>query len=524
MKRAALALAILLITLTAVHAEEVAAPATPAQTPAIATPYASNSVFPAQGFSALADKLLPAVVNISSTQTVKEKDGGTGNMPDMPQFPPGSPFEEFFKDFMDKNGQGMEPGMPHVRKTTSLGSGFIIDPSGYIVTNNHVIDGADEVNVILHDDTSLKAKIIGRDTKTDLALLKVSASKPLPAVSFGDSDKMRVGDWILVIGNPFGLGGTVTQGIISARARDINSGPYDDYIQTDAPINRGNSGGPMFNLQGEVIGINTAIFSPSGGSVGIGFAIPSAMAKNVIDQLKTSGKIARGWLGVRIQNVTEEIASSLGLAKAEGALVSSVTPDSPASKAGLKQGDVLLSFDGKPINEMRRLPRMVAEAGLNREVPLSVWRDGKNLSLKVKIGEMKEDTAENDTSGDGQQDEKAPAAPKAMNIPELDAKFAPLTADARRMYSIDDNSKGVVLISMGDNCPLLDKGLRPGDLVVEAAQKEMKEPKDLAAVAKEAFAAKKSLLLLVDHKGDLRFVGVNPLDAATTKKDGKGGK
>jgi serine protease Do len=334
------------------------------------------------GFADLAARLLPAVVNISTTQTVKTAErGGERSGPDMPQFPPGSPFEQFFHDFFE---HGLPKGeRPEIlpRHATSLGSGFVVDPAGYIVTNNHVIADADEITVILHDNTSLKAQVVGRDTKTD---------KPLTAVSWGDSDKSRVGDWVLAIGNPFGLGGSVTAGILSARQRDINSGPYDDFLQTDAPINRGNSGGPMFNMDGQVIGINTAIYSPSGGSIGIGFAIPSTLAKAVVSELRTESDhtVHRGWLGVRIQAVTGEIAESLGLDKPRGALVASVTDNGPAETAGIQPGDVVLSFDGKPVDDMRHLPRLVAETPVNKKVPVTVWRKRKETSLEVKVGKL----------------------------------------------------------------------------------------------------------------------------------------
>ena len=331
-------------------------------------------------FADLAEKLLPSVVNISSTQKAVDP----GDFPEMPHFPPGSPFEDFFEEFMERRGEGM-PLIP----PASLGSGFIIDAEkGYVVTNYHVIKDADQVRITLHDDTTLDAEIVGRDEKTDLAVLQVKPTKPLTAVPFGDSDKLRVGDWILAIGNPFGLGGTVTAGIISARQRDIQSGPYDDYIQTDASINRGNSGGPMFDLEGNVIGINTAIFSPSGGSVGIGFAIPSSLAKPVIMQLIEFGKTRRGWLGVRIQNVTDEIAESLGLSETTGALIASVTATGPAEVAGLQAGDIILEFDGKPINAMRTLPRAVAETPIGKKVKLTYWLDGKKAETSVAIGEM----------------------------------------------------------------------------------------------------------------------------------------
>lgn len=491
-----------------------------AQEPVVvpAAPAAPVSVnIPLQGFADEVEKLLPAVVNISTTQTIKD---GKGNreLPDFPEFPPGSPLEDFFKDFMEKHKQA--PNMPRQRKTTSLGSGFIIDQSGYIVTNNHVIQDADEITVILHDETNLKATVVGRDNKTDLAVLKVTSSKPLPAVAFGDSDKMRVGDWILVIGNPFGLGGTVTTGIISARSRDINSGPYDDYMQTDAPINRGNSGGPMFNLKGEVIGINTAIFSPTGGSVGIGFAIPSSMAKTVVEQLKTGNKIKRGWLGVRIQNVTEEIAKSLNLPKVSGALVSSLSDGSPAGKAGVKPGDVILTFDGKPVTEMRRLPRMVAEAGINKNVPTTVWRDGKEISLNVTVGELKDEEKADGVDGDELGDEEAPIKQgKTTPVPEYDIKVAPLADDTRKSYEISDKVKGIVITAIGDNSPLIDKGLVPGDVISEAGQKEVKDVKDFLAMAKDAAANKRPLLLLIDRKGDLRFVAANAIDPAAKKKE-----
>ncbi|WP_375731161.1 Do family serine endopeptidase, partial [Azospirillum sp. B506] len=334
-------------------------------------------------FADLAEKLLPAVVNISTSQSAPQRP--QGQRPEVPQFPPGSPFEDFFRDFFDRQQQQDQPQ----RKATSLGSGFIIDAkNGYVVTNNHVVQDADEITVILQDDTNIKAELVGKDSKTDLALLKIKTSHPLVAVPFGDSDAMRVGDWVLAIGNPFGLGGSVTAGIISARQRNIDAGPYDDFLQTDASINRGNSGGPMFNLNGEVIGINTAIFSPSGGSVGIGFAIPSNLAKQVVAQLKDYGKTRRGWLGVRIQAVTPEIAESLGLPNHKGALVASVTQDGPAAKGGIQAGDVVTKFDGREIDEMRRLPRVVAETSIDKAVPVEVWRKGKSQTVHVKVGEL----------------------------------------------------------------------------------------------------------------------------------------
>jgi len=323
-------------------------------------------------FADLAARLLPAVVNVSTSQTVQQRQQSG---PEMPMFPPGSPFEQFFKDFFNRqrppgNRNESQPRAPE-RRAQSLGSGFVIDPEGLIVTNNHVIDGADEISITLQDNTTLKASVVGRDESTDLALLRVKPDKPLPYVEFGDSDAARVGDWVLAIGNPFGLGGSVTAGIVSARGRDINSGPYDDFIQTDAAINRGNSGGPLFNMDGKVVGINTAIYSPSGGSIGIGFSIPSKLAQNVVNQLRNYGQARRGWLGVRIQQVTPEIAESLGLKEPTGAMIAGVNEGGPADKAKIRNGDIVLKFNGQEVKNMSALPRI---SPIPRWVPRSrLW-------------------------------------------------------------------------------------------------------------------------------------------------------
>jgi len=458
------------------------------------------------GFADLAEKLLPSVVNISTTQTITMQ-GDIQEFPDL-QLPPGSPFEDFFKEFMEKQGKNFNGGgKPRKHKTTSLGSGFIIDPAGYIVTNNHVIQDADEISVILQDDTNLPATVVGRDKKTDLALLKVESKKPLTAVTWGDSDKIRVGDWILAIGNPFGLGGTVTTGIISARARDINSGPYDDYLQTDAPINRGNSGGPMFNMDGEVIGVNTAIFSPTGGSIGIGFAIPSVMSKNVIEQLKTIGHTRRGWLGVRIQVVTPEIAESLGIGKPRGALVSSSTAEGPAAKAGVEAGDVVISFDGKEVTEMHRLPRIVAETEVGKTVPMVVLRKGKEVTLHVKVGEL--ETHDEAEDIETEKEEKKPAISNAEKVDELGLSVAPLSEILRKRFDLDKDSNGVVVTNVSTEGLAADYGIQTGDVISEASQKEIKAPKDLIDIVKTAKKDGKPVLLLVDRKGDLRFVAVS---------------
>jgi len=448
-------------------------------------------------FADLAEKLLPAVVNISTTQVVEGDEMG----PEQFQFPPGSPFEEFFKEFQKKQqNPGNKP-----RKGMSLGSGFIISAEGYIVTNNHVIAEAEEINVTLQDDTQLKAEIVGRDTKTDLALLKVKTDKPLPYVKLGDSSVARVGDWVMAIGNPFGLGGTVTAGIISARARDINSGPYDDYIQTDASINRGNSGGPLCNLKGEVIGINTAIYSPSGGSVGIGFSIPSDLAEPVLKQLREFGKTRRGWLGVRIQAVNEEIAESLGLKEPRGALIAKVNDDEPAAKAGLKAGDIILEFDGKKVANARKLQRIVADTEINKDVPVVVWRDEKMVKLKVNIGELEayEEIAEAE-NGNG---EAAVPSSKKTIIESVGLTLSPITPSLRERFELNEEVKGVLIVGVDDQGVAAEKGLRPGDVIVEIGQEEVSTP---AAVEEKIKAAvnsdRKSVLMLVQHNGDLKFV------------------
>ncbi|HEV2162967.1 MAG TPA: DegQ family serine endoprotease [Stellaceae bacterium] len=451
-------------------------------------------------FADLAARLLPAVVNISTTQTLPDKSEKNGRGPDMPQFPPGSPFEEFFKDFLDKNRPGGQPqSLP--RHATSLGSGFIIDPSGLVVTNNHVIADADQITVTLQDDTNFKAEVVGKDSKTDLALLRIKSSKPLPFVKFGDSDKSRVGDWVLAIGNPFGLGGTVTAGILSARAREINSGPYDDFLQTDAAINRGNSGGPMFDMDGDVIGINTAIFSPSGGSIGIGFAIPASEAKPVIEQIQKYGHARRGWLGVNIQSVTDEIAESLGLDKPKGALIASVFDGGPAQKAGIQPGDVVLTFDGKSVVDMRHLPRIVAETPIDKSVKVTVWRKHKELTFDVKVGELKDNVQQASATTN-----KAPAPPPGTAVKTLGLSVADLTPELRERYQLANDSAGVVVTDVDKDGPAAEKGMRAGDVITEVAQESVKTPADVVKKVDAATkAGRKSLLLLVDRQGDLRF-------------------
>ena len=468
----------------------------------LVAPIAAQAKATPESFADLAEKLLPAVVNISTSQVIEGHAG-----PEMPQLPPGSPFEEFFKEFFERNRpQGKKQTQ---RKATSLGSGFILDAEGHVATNNHVIADADEITVILQDNTRLKAEVVGRDPKTDIAVLKVKPVKNMAHTSFGNSDEARVGDWVVAIGNPFGLGGTVTAGIISARHRDINSGPYDDFIQTDASINRGNSGGPMFNVKGEVIGVNSAIYSPSGGSVGIGFAIPSATAKSVISQLIKHGQVRRGWLGVHIQAVTEEIAESLGLKKAEGALVASIIKKGPAEKAGIKPGDVILTFDGKNVTEMRKLPRIVAETDVDKKVVVEFWREGKMKTAKVSIGKLDD----SETTLAAKTDDKEGKAKKEKDVETkveaLGLTLSTLSSGLRERFSIDEGSKGVVVTAVDEGAAAAEKGIRPGDLVVEVSQQEVSSPAAVAAKVEEARSAeRKTVLLLVEGQGGLRFVAL----------------
>ncbi|WP_241503773.1 DegQ family serine endoprotease [Ferruginivarius sediminum] len=441
-------------------------------------------------FADLADKLLPTVVNVSTTQKVEEDEARRE-------------FEEFFRDFFERR-EGEEPRRPR-RAPSSLGSGFIIDKTGYIVTNNHVIADADEINVRLQDDTTLKAEIVGRDDKTDLALLKVDTDRDLPAAEWGDSRKTRIGDWVLAIGNPFGLGGTVTAGIVSARSRDINAGPYDDFLQTDASINRGNSGGPMFNTDGQVIGVNTAIFSPSGGSIGIGFAIPSSIAKNVIDQLREYGDVRRAWLGVRIQTVTPELAEGLRLDEATGALVASVSDGSPAGEAGIKQGDVILEFDGRDVEEMRRLPRMVAETRIGKAVDVVIWRKGERKTVQVTLGKLDEEAI----ASLGPEGETQEGSGGEMKLDSLGLALAPLSEEARENYNLDERAQGVVITGVRGGGTAAEKGLNPGDVIVEVDQEEVSAPQDVARKVEQAEKeGYRVVTLLVYSQGDFRWVAV----------------
>jgi serine protease Do len=477
---------------------------------AVQTATAPAALIQQQSFAPLVKKVLPAVVNISVTQKAgaEEMAEEPGQFPQSPfQGFPNSPFDEMLRRFFDQQNPGGEgqgfPQLPQGQpQRIALGSGFIVDPSGYVVTNNHVVGDAGKVEVILQDKTKYTAKIVGRDPKTDLAVLKIKANKPLPYVTFGDSSAAQVGDWVMAVGNPFGLGGTVTTGIISARGRDINEGPYDDFLQIDAPINRGNSGGPTFNLEGQVIGINTAIYSPNGGSVGIGFAVPSNAAKTIVAQLEQRGKIIRGWLGVQIQEVTPPIAASLGLKSDHGALVAVVTPDGPAARAGLQQGDVVLSFDGKDVDQLHDLPRLVAGAAPGRDATVTVWRDGHKTDLVAKLGEMPDSTKVASAAA-GQDEEGAQAAALGMH-------FAPLTQHLRQELHVGKGVDGVVVTGVDNGSAADEVGLTTGDVIVSIDQQPVHSPVDAAAkLHAAAHSAKKSALLLLNRHGVTQYVGVN---------------
>lgn len=444
-------------------------------------------------FADLAEKLSPAVVNISTKMVVNGN-----NRPQMPQFPEGSPFEDFFKEFQDRG----EPS----RRAQSLGSGFIIDAAGIVVTNNHVIENADEISVILANDESFQAKVIGRDAKTDIAVLQIDPrDSKLTAVSFGNSDGLRVGDWVMAIGNPFGLGGTVTAGIVSARGRDIGSGPYDDFIQTDASINRGNSGGPLFNLNGEVIGINTAIFSQTGGSVGIGFAISANLATKVVGQLQDYGRTRRGWLGVFIQEVTEDIADSLGLDSAKGALISSVTEAGPADEAGLQAGDVIIRFDGKDVVKSRDLPRIVAETPVETTVDVEVVRGAERKTLSVTLGELEQ--AENGGLLSRSQSKEKTNDTKIANI---GLTVAPLTEELAEKFDLDTGETGIVVVDVKDGSPAADKGVQPGDIIRRLNQSAITSvDKLIEGIASAKKEGRKGVLMLIESDGQTRFVQIS---------------
>ncbi|HET9534560.1 MAG TPA: DegQ family serine endoprotease [Mesorhizobium sp.] len=496
-------------TVTASRAET-ALPAPQTAAPVPQTPAPGALPAPSQGPASVADLaegLLESVVNISTSQTIKGTEG-PGAVP-MPQLPEGSPFQDFFDDFFkDRGGEGQGGS----QKVQSLGSGFVVDAEqGIVVTNNHVIADADEIEVNFSDGSKLKAELIGKDTKTDIAVLKVDPKlKKLKAVKFGDSTVMRIGDWVMAIGNPFGLGGTVTVGIVSARNRDINSGPYDDFIQTDAAINRGNSGGPLFNMYGEVIGINTAIISPSGGSIGIGFSIPSQLAVGVVDQLREFGETRRGWLGVRIQPVTDEIAESLGMDNAKGALVAGVIKGGPVDNGSILPGDVIVKFDGKDVRDMRDLPRVVAESPVGKAVDVVVVRKGVEQTVKVTLGRL-EDGEKLAATEEGKPEETTQDKDSAVSTATvLGMTIAELNEVTRKNFEISSDVSGVAITEVAPDSAAAERGIQPGEVITEIAQESVSSPKDVMdriAALKEQ-GRKNALLMLASKTGELRFVTV----------------
>jgi len=460
----------------------------------------------------LAEGLLDAVVNISTSQNVKSDDKAP-----IPQVPEGSPFQDFFDEFFKgEGGEGSNQG----QTVNSLGSGFVIDPSGFIATNNHVIEGADDIEVNFANGSKLKAKLVGTDPKTDLALLKVEPKAPLKAVPFGDSRTMRIGDWVMAIGNPFGLGGSVTVGIISARGRNINAGPYDNFIQTDAAINRGNSGGPLFNMKGEVIGINTAIISPSGGSIGIGFSVPTELAQNIFTQLREFGETRRGWLGVRIQPVTDDISESLGMTEAKGALVAGIIKGGPVDNGSIETGDVIIRFDGKDVDEMRDLPRVVAESPVGKAVDVVLLRDGKEMTVKVTLGRLEdgeeqanaEDAA---TPDEGKKDEGTTPDTGGQAEPEkadlvLGMGIDDLDEDARKTFSIVESVKGVVITEVAPDSAAAERGIVPGDVIVEIGQEAVTTADEVKTrITKLKSEDRRNVLMMIANRtGALRYITV----------------
>jgi len=461
-----------------------------------------------QDLSDLAAKVTPAVVNVAVTMKAGAADDDETHMADRSQQ---QQMEEFMQRFAERFGQQGQPGKPQMKpqqrsaqKAQAVGTGFIVDANGWIVTNFHVAGKADSITVTLADGRKLPAKMVGGDEKTDLALIKVESDKPLPYVTFADATKVRVGQPVMAVGNPFGLGGTVTTGIVSARGRDIHSGPFDDYIQTDAAINRGNSGGPLFDMDGHVIGINTAIFSPTGGSVGLGFAIPSSLAEPVVAQLRTNGRVERGLLGVQIQPVTEELAQSMSLGSEKGALVAQVQPDSPALAAGIKSGDVIKSVDDKNVDSIRDLTRMISAIKPGTSVKLGVWRDGKDMSVTAKVGDQKEEAAVVKAKADQPADAKK-AEPMSYGV-----SLAPISAEARQELKLDDSIKGAVVAAVEPGSPADDQGLKAGDVLQQVGKDMVDSPKMAAEKLKEAKKTGKPVLMKIYREGMTRFVAISP--------------
>lgn len=449
----------------------------------------------------LADGLMASVVNISTSTKPKGTDGPQ-TVP-VPKAPEGSPFQDYFDEYFKDEPDGDDSGS---QGQQSLGSGFVVDAEkGLIVTNNHVIADADQIEVNFSDGKKIKAKLLGTDTKTDIAVLQVDPKEhPLKAVKFGDSNKMRVGDWVMAIGNPFGLGGTVTVGIVSARNRDINSGPYDDFLQTDAAINRGNSGGPLFNMDGDVVGINTAIISPTGGSIGIGFSIPAQIAQGVVAQLAEFGETRRGWLGVRIQPVTDDIAESLGMKEPKGALVAGIMKDGPIKNNEIQAGDVILKLDGKDVREMRDLPRIVAESQVGKQVEVVVVRKGAEQTVKVTLGRLEDSEKPQPASAEpAKPDQLATADVLGMQVSELNE-------ESRKEFGVAKDVSGVVVTGVDPNSNAAERGVVEGDVIIEIQQQSVKSSKDVSERIEKlkSQGRKIALLMLASKSGEIRFVTV----------------
>jgi len=495
LKRTALASAIAVTLLGGAVMNIPQAIATPATTEAVVSEWQNG----APSFAILAKKVKPAVVSVAITGKMKTSAGHQGQQFQRPEFPPGTPYGDFFRHFFEgKSGPGSNSGQSE-REFQAAGSGFIIAADGYVVTNNHVIEHADEIEVVMDDGSRHVASVKGRDAKTDLALLKIETENPLPYVELGNSDSASVGEWVVAVGNPFGLGGTVTAGIISARGRDIQSGPFDDFLQIDAPINRGNSGGPLFDSTGKVIGINTAIYSPSGGNVGIGFAIPANMAKDVLDQLQDSGTVARGFLGVQIQPVTREIADSLGLKEDTGALVASVVPDSPAAEAGVLAGDVIVSMNGETLENFKELTKLVAKTEAGSDSAFEVYRQGKILELEVEIGRL-EPEKETLASADAVEDD---------DTAKIGIYLSELSAEARQRYQIDKATEGVLVAGVKQGSPAARAGIRTGSVINMVGQQPVTTANEVISKVQQAAKEKQSTVLLrVQQNGHTQFVAV----------------
>jgi serine protease Do len=464
------------------------------------TQQAPQASAPTSEFVELAPRLIETVVNITATVAAPAPNG----QQDSP-FPEGTPFEDFFRDFFgDQDRGGGGEGAPPQRRGSAVGSGFIIDAAGYIVTNNHVVEDATSVTVTLHDATEYEAEIVGRDPRTDLALLKIDARTELPAAQWGDSEQARIAEPVLAIGNPFGLGGSATWGIISALARDLGIGPYDEFLQTDASINRGNSGGPLFNTRGEVIGVATAIFSPSGGNIGLGFATPSSVARAVVDDLRETGEVARGWIGVAIQPVNEDLASGLGLDTPRGVVVADVTAGAPADDAGIQVGDVMLEFGGETIDERSRLPRLVADTEIGSSVPVTVWRDGEEVSLEITVGDL--------SRAPGTADAGAVQPPEPQDTDAqggLGLQLSPLDSQARDRLGLAGDVTGVLVAGVEPNSVAAERGVQAGDVILRVGREEVGQPDEVVdAVAAAQERGDQTVLMLIQRQQASRFIAL----------------